>query len=442
MKRRAFLKSLALGAGASGMTVPLSQLYAAPAEYSGRLLVVWQMDGGWDVTQFCDPKTNTGGEPDINNWANNADVRTAGNIHYAPVASNTSLFNKHYQNMLVINGVDAQTNAHTTGVLHNWSGRNASGFPTMTALFAAENAADIPLSYINFGGFAETARLIRYSRLDDTDALLDLLQPNTQPWARETRSYRFGVDLKRVQEAQQARLQRMLNRDSITPRQRFNMDSYLAARGSADALERMVDVLPSDGVFQGDVSLGSSQLGSSNLLRQIQLMMLAFDSGVACAGDLFLGGFDTHATHDADHESLYEHVAEALDYFWDFAEERGIADRITLVMGSDFGRTPFYNAEGGKDHWPIGSYVLMEKDAPWGNRVVGLTDGVHNAYSINPATLQRDDAGGTIIYPKHVHQALRTYLGLDSSPLTANFPFSNAEVFDFFNPNLSTGYET
>ena len=44
----------------------------------------------------------------------------------------------------------------------------------------------------------------------------------------------------------------------------------------------------------------------------------------------------------------------------------------------DFGRTNFYNDGNGKDHWPIGSYMIMEKDAPWGNRVVGLTDELHS----------------------------------------------------------------
>ena len=62
--------------------------------------------------------------------------------------------------MLVINGIDAQTNSHTTGVLHNWSGRNAEGFPSITALFAARFAPKQPLSYLSFGGFSQTAGII------------------------------------------------------------------------------------------------------------------------------------------------------------------------------------------------------------------------------------------------------------------------------------------
>ena len=159
---------------------------------------------------------------------------------------------------------------------------------------------------------------------------------------------------------------------------------------------------------------------------------------MSSAADLLLFGHDTHTTHDDMHTGLFSALERSIDYLWTYAESRGVADRLTLVIGSDFGRTPHYNSDNGKDHWPIGSYIVMEKNAPWGNRAVGLTDPVHNAYRINPSTLARDDADGTIIYPKHVHKALRRHLGIENTPVDANFLFTNTEDFDFFNPSLST----
>ena len=41
----------------------------------------------------------------------------------------------------------------------------------------------------------------------------------------------------------------------------------------------------------------------------------------------------------------------------------------------------------GKDHWPIGSYVVLEKNQPWMNRVVGETYGLYFAKKINPMML-------------------------------------------------------
>ena len=107
-------------------------------------------------------------------------------------------------------------------------------------------------------------------------------------------------------------------------------------------------------------------------------------------------------------------------------------DRLVVVMGSDFGRTNFYNSQSGKDHWPIGSYIIMEKNQRWTNRVVGETDELHFAYAIDARNLRRNDQGGTIIYPKHVHKALRRYLGIERSPGSLRFPFNNTEDFDFF----------
>ena len=74
----------------------------------------------------------------------------------------------------------------------------------------------------------------------------------------------------------------------------------------------------------------------------------------------------------------------------------------------------------------------MEKNQPWTGRAVGETDDLHFAQHINPRTLRRDDASGTIIYPKHVHKALRRYFGIERSPGAQRFPFNNTEDFAFF----------
>ena len=63
---------------------------------------------------------------------------------------------------------------------------------------------------------------------------------------------------------------------------------------------------------------------------------------------------------------------------------------------------------------------------------MGETDGLHFALKINLATLERDDANGTIIYPKHVHKALRQYLGIENCPGAHRFPFGSTEDFAFF----------
>lgn len=433
MNRRDLLKQMSLASAA--LLMPSARVFAAPEDYTGRFFITLQAAGAWDVSSFCDPKANQSGEPEINTWSRSESIQTAGNIAYAPFGNNAAFFDAYYQDMMVINGIDAQTNSHTTGVLHNWSGRNSGNYPSLTALFSAANAPELPLAYLNFGGYSETANLVRYTRLDDINALLSVLRPNVTPWNEDNR-YRSDARLQQVLAAQQARLQRLRAENSRLPRQQYAMDAYYQARENNQGLEDFAAVIPASDQRQTRVQANTNV--SSNLLEQIQISLLAMQSGVACSADLICHGFDTHADHDELHGPLLGHLTDAIDYLWTYADQQGIADRITLLIASDFSRTPFYNSSNGKDHWPIGSAVVMERNAAWGNRVVGATDEAQNAYAINPTTLARDDANGSIIYPHHVHEAMRRYLGLDLESVTSPFAFNNSESFDLFNPSLST----
>ena len=421
MRRRNLLKAvMAAGAAASGFRLPLVHA----ADYRGKLFVFVQADGGWDPTSFCDPKANTPGEPVINHWAERDEVRQAGNIPYAPFARNERFFEKYHRRMLVINGVDAQTNSHTVGIVHNWSGRNSEGYPTTTALLAAHYAPELPVSYLSFGGFSVTAGLTRFTRIDNADLLRRVANPATEMFSEASWAA--------VESAWRATAQRIKVAPNLLPgdvRHRRFYRSALATEG----LNHYADVVPPEGELEPEEQYsGLYRSYVSTLRRQAQLTVLAFKSGVAVSADLWLGGFDTHESHDPEHEWLLGNLTDGVDYLWDYAEAHGVADRMVVVIGSDFGRTNFYNSVAGKDHWPIGSYVIMEKNQPWTGRAVGETDGLHFAQRINPRTLRRDDRNGTIIYPKHVHKALRRYLGIANTPGAQRFPFNNTENFAFF----------
>ena len=433
MNRRDFLR-LSTVSAAAGLSSP--RLFAAPQNYQGRLLLTLQAEGGWDVASFCDPKVNVNGEREITHWSNSDDIRKAGKIPYAPYGSNVAFFKKYYRHMMVINGIDAQTNAHSVGVLHNWSGRNASGFPSLTASFAAARAPDIPLSYLSFGGFSETSRLIRYSRLGDVEGLQRVLSPNVPVYDQATQ-YHSPAYIKIIQRARLARLRGLAEDESLLPLQRYNASSHLHALENKETLEHFSAVVADAGEFPAPQYV-NDWAGESDLQRSIMQALLAFKAGVSCSGDLHLASFDTHSAHDQGHEALMAHLCDSVDFLWTNAGQLGLANRITLVIGSEFSRTPFYNSEDGKDHWPIGSMLVMEKNPSWGNRVVGVTDEGQNAHKINTGSLKRDDKNGTIIYPKHVHKALRSYLDLDSFAGLSDFPFNDTADFDLFSPTKRT----
>ena len=305
----------------------------------------------------------------------------------------------------------------------------ADWYPTTTALLAAHDAPDLPIPYLSFGGFTATAGVARFTRIDNADLLRDIAAPALTTGEPHGDFYFSEADWAALRSAREATAERLASAPELIPGDLRHRKLYRSAFAT-EGLKAYADATPLEDEFE-EWEEGPQGFGSS-LRRQAQLTVLAFKTEVAVSADLWLGGFDTHANHDLDHEWLFGNLTDSVDYLWEYAEEHGVADRMVVVMGSDFGRTNFYNAQSGKDHWPIGSYIVMEKNQRWTGRAVGETDGLHFAYRINPRTLRRDDSGGTIIYPKHVHKALRRYFDVEHTPGAQRFPFNNTEDFAFF----------
>lgn len=428
MHRRQFIKTLACASGFASFPV-LNHPLLAQSSFSGKLLMTLQLDGGVDVTAFCDPKENVPGEQEINWWARSDITRTSGNISYAPFAANQSFFDKYYQDMLIINGVDAQTNSHSVGIVNNWSGRNSEGYPSLTALYAASNAPDLPMSYLNFGGFGNTASLIRSTRVDDVTQIRNIIFPNENQY-NQNDQYRYASDWERIQRYQQQNLLLLTQESNLLAGNRSNRNYYLQALERAEGIKEFGNLIPSANDIQPWRDLSANL--SSSLHQQIQISLLAFASAVSITADLYESGYDTHEDNDQDQDILLRNATDAIDYLWTSAEELGLADRIVLVIGSDFGRTPHYNSGQGKDHWPIGSNIIMERNAGFTNRVFGETDEGHNTIPVNLQSGVQDHSNGVIIKPEHVHLALRKYLGIHGNSYTNQFPFNNTEDLALF----------
>ena len=436
LTRRGLLRTAVAGALMPAM--PAFRVWGNEQEfYQGPLLITLQLDGGADVTQLCDPKVNTPGEPAINHWADTNDPGQAGNLLYAPIADNQRLFERFGLDTLVVNGVDSQTNSHETGRIYNWTGSNAEGKPSLAALHAAYQSPEQPLAYAVFGGVSRTAGIISYNRFDNLESLRTLALPGIDSWSGDRR--RPEAEVAQAHAIVANDVSRLLAQPELSPRKRLSLARFTEARERRGNLEVLGDLIPpQDEVMrEEEFDRGGGETFWSNLKQQMQSALLVCKSGLGSSADLSLGGFDTHDDHDVQHEALYTHLADTLDFFWDYAEELGLADRILLVIGSDFGRTNCYNDGNGKDHWPIGSYMIMEKNAPWGNRVVGLTDELHFAKGIDPQTL-KEDPNGVYMTPAHVHKAIQQYMGFDLFAEDLGLGLNNAESLPLFDPFKAT----
>lgn len=412
MYRRQFLKYL--GASGLGLTMPMG-LAQAQDMSPNRFWILVNAGGGWDPTYFLDPKGDRprlDGRGPVNNYSTAA-ITTAGNIPFPssyptninPPDANSAghfanFFPKHAERLLVINGIDTQTNNHDAGSRFIWSGKIEEGYPSFGALAAAASAPGEPLSFISNGGYDNTASLVAPARIGGGEVFQQLAFPNaSRPGAdAENRREFFHESIyQEIENARNARLQRLVASNSLPLRQQ-QFSEMMQSRTGDNNLNRLVNLLP-DRISNG-------------LAGQAEVATAAFASGVAVSANLNMGGFDTHGNHDQNHANRLDQLLTGVDHLWEQIESYNLQDRVTVLVGSDFGRTPFYNDGNGKDHWNVTSMMAMGAGVR-GNRVIGGTDDHVEALKINPQSLAIDPNGITLS-PQHIHVALRQMAGVNS----------------------------
>ncbi|WP_373046855.1 DUF1501 domain-containing protein [Vulgatibacter sp.] len=416
MDRRDFLK-LASYAGLSlGFPAVLPRSASAQAPYDGPLWVMVHAGGGWDPTSLCDPKGMLfADDPEAMNRSYlAADIGTAGNLRYAPVGGNQLFFEKYASRLLVLNGVDTETNSHDSGTRNVWSGKLAEGHPCFAALVAAAVGPEKPMSFLTSGGYDFTSGLVAPTRTGNMGALTRIAFPDLMDPANAESRFHTAATAERIAAAQRARLEALMAKQQL-PLVRNEMNMLFNARAGENELRMLTEFLP-------------ATLDTSNnpLKRQAQVAIAGYRAGITVAANLTLGGFDTHGNHDAAHIPRLQLLLEGVDFLMTEAEAAGVGDRVVVVVGSDFGRTPGYNEGNGKDHWSVTSLMLMGPGIR-GNRVIGSTDERHRPLAVNPETLQTDP-DGVRIKPAHVHRALRRLAGIEGADGSYGFPLPGEDL--------------
>ena len=420
MKRRAFLRTL--GVLGAAQVLPMTLVPAAFGATPSRFLVSLNADGGWDPTSLMDPKGNavrSDGRGPVNNYAASA-IKAAGNIRYAayppsvvpPAVTSAghldTFFAKHHQRLLVINGIDTQTNGHDSGRRFVWSGSLETGFPSVAAL-AASPYASHPMAFISNGGYDYTAELVAAVRTSSASTFSALAYPNSQyadSATNRNQGYLSSNAYDLVQRARQMRLDRLQQAETL-PRRVAQLQQLETARAGDVSLNGLLAKLPTT--------------LSSGLKGQAEVAIAAFASGTAVSANLTLGGFDTHGNHDQSQTTALTNLLDGIDHLWNEIVRQGMQDKVTVVIGSDFGRTPYYNTGAGKDHWNVTSIMAMGAGIT-GNRVIGETNEKFEVRKLSTGTLQ-PLSSGLIVTPKHIHRALRDFLGV-SAQLDRLYPIN------------------
>ena len=109
--------------------------------------------------------------------------------------------------------------------------------------------------------------------------------------------------------------------------------------------------------------------------------LLTLAAGLSPYVTVSIDGFDTHSNHLTQHVPLLRMVASQLALL--IQDMRNIPDpsqpavslmdNTTILISSEFVRTPSFNAGAGTDHWPSASAILMGRGVQ-DNTVIGRTD--------------------------------------------------------------------
>ncbi|MCK6429296.1 MAG: DUF1501 domain-containing protein [Burkholderiaceae bacterium] len=418
MNRRDFLKS-----GAAGLTIPwwgvIPETHAQVGLYGGRVLINIHADGGIDQSSWTDPRET---DRTLNNYAGVTPANVSGNIRSAPMGNNKAFFDRYFMQTLVINGVNSETNSHEDGARAHATGRLEMGYPNMSELFASVYGKGLPMPWLNAGGFRTSAGLVAATPMPSVDALRALVTPNAQS---ANADFMKQADLDKTLAARAERMKALQARSDTLPRMRTVSQEFAASSDSRALMQRVAQFLPTtlDAFPAAHVGLVAAQAGITSTIQ------------------LSSGGFDTHSDHDNRMATALPRLTDLVDYIWQKSAALGISNRILVRIYSEFGRTPL-NSGNGKDHWSVGSQVIMEAAPAWGNRVFGASGPRHQALRINTATGAVDPTNGVLIRPRHIHAALRSYLGINTTDPRFDLKVPANEMFAFFDPNARTGYPT
>jgi uncharacterized protein (DUF1501 family) len=425
MKRRDFLKTLSAIGLTSAVLPKTTQAAEDLADYDGPLFVYYNCNAGIDQSSWVDPRANE----DVNKWATGGvNFSTAGNIRYAPMANNTSFFQKYADRMLVVNGVNVQSNSHASRA-YRATGNQSEGYPQLVELFSAIKGPGRPMAYLRGKTtVSDHLGLIARSSIPSLTLLRTVADPN---YVDDTRSVLPSEDLALINQLKANKYTAKANDSTLTQRQRHRYSEINNAFNSTDGLKNIIPFLP-DALDDGH--------------SEMHTFLIAASLGLSVGATFGNGGYDTHTDHDNRMIPVLTKLTDRIDYLWTKAEEldvtngTNLADRLVVLISSDVGRKPFYNNNAGKDHYPFSSDVIMAKGQGWTNRVVGFTGPVHEGRKVNNDLSAATGDAGEYIYPEHIHAMVRNILGIDTHALALSYPLDAAASLPLLHQSGQTGY--
>lgn len=220
----------------------------------------------------------------------------------------------------------------------------------------------------------------RVSRFDLPQGLtLDRLQ-NRRALRRDLDQIRAAVDASRTMDAM----------DQFE-RQAYEFVSGDAARKAFDLSKEPADLRE---------KYGRTNFGQSTLLARRLV-----EAGATFV-TVHFGGWDHHWNLQAGYENYLPQVDAAVSSLFTDLAQRGLWDKVLVLMFGEFGRTPrmnngLGNGAPGRDHWGNAMSCLIGGGGVKGGRIIGSTNRNGEAPADRPVT------------PQDLHATIYQVLGID-----------------------------
>ncbi len=436
-----------LGMAAGAATLALGDIFSglAAAEpfdlETSPLLLVCSFDGGWDQLLALDPRDATkytSGKivPDYDYVAgSDASVQQAlydtngtglvkpdgSAIEFGPAIGRLA---EYYEELCVVRGINMGTLTHEVGRRYFLTGkfpRGLSASGSSLGTWHAHSTGDLsPIPNLVVGGEAynegldnfATALQIRQS-FDLLTVLLPLGTPLPEAGMQAVDSYlwtdRCADQLLDGDGAVTTFLDSRTKALTLTTGDLASHFQF--TQNPSPEVKALYDAF---GIGQGPLNQAlNGPKGQALIAAQ------ALTQGLSQAVKISLAPQIDH--HDGDYQT--DHAPALVQGFDALADLIGVLkstkdatgksfwERTTLLVTSDFARTPTINGRGGRDHH-LASSCLLAGAGIRGNTVIGATDdfemGVQN---VDPAT-GAVDPGGVAIRPPDVHATLLSAMGL------------------------------
>jgi hypothetical protein len=420
MKRREFLEILQtigfLTAGSGLQLFPRLAGADGITEEDGKFFLLIQAPNGWDVTLGLDPKVHENGSEQADMFLEYRPDQILGaeSLRLGPACEAILPYAASFS---VINGVFMSdvNQSHDANLSYASSG-NSSG------------AADLPmeLAYAKQAGpfgvaFDQTmsrgSRVIMPMRISNLEAL------------------RSSSDISVLQ-----KLMESLGGDSAY------RNAQLTLMRNSSARLRLVAALDKLKLEIDRTSDATEVDGAGELAA---IVAAAFTSGACLQAKLsFSASLDTHSSHEGTHlteqKKVWKSVANLLRIFKNTPVENSqgnplgsLLDRTTIMVVSEFSRTPALSSSKGKDHNPLTNSVLLAGAGVRGGLSFGASrlvlrgqtaDGKprHSAGAVDFATGRiaktKEEARSDdfqVIFPENVVATVLEIMGVDRSKVGA-----------------------